>query len=59
MFARTLRLVIHFYCNANKSKNPGVYWVQLKRRNPQLITICKQLRVTASDGKKYMTKQMP
>lgn len=38
-----------------KSKNPRVYWAQLKRRNPQLITICKQLRLTASDGKKYMT----
>lgn len=38
-----------------KSKNPRVYWAQLKRRNPQLITICKQLKLTASDGKKYMT----
>ncbi len=37
------------------SKNPRVYWAQMKRRNPQLITICKQLRLTASDGKKYMT----
>ena len=26
-----------------KSKNPRVYWAQMKRRNPQLITICKQL----------------
>ena len=38
-----------------KSKNPRVYWAQLKRRNPQLITICKQLRLTATDGKKYLT----
>lgn len=38
-----------------KSKNPRVYWAQLKRRNPQLITLCKQLKLTASDGKKYMT----
>lgn len=38
-----------------KSKNPRVYWAQLKRRNPQLITICKQLKISASDGKKYMT----
>ena len=38
-----------------KSKNPRVYWAQLKRRHPQLITICKQLKLTASDGKKYMT----
>lgn len=38
-----------------KSKNPRIYWAQIKRRNPQLITICKQLKLTASDGKKYMT----
>lgn len=38
-----------------RSKNPRVYWAQLKRRNPQLITICKQLKLTASDGKRYMT----
>lgn len=38
-----------------KSKNPRVYWAQFKRRNSQLITICKQLKLTASDGKKYMT----
>ncbi len=38
-----------------KSKNSRVYWAQIKRRNPQLITICKQLKLPASDGKKYMT----
>ena len=38
-----------------KSKNPRIYWAQFKRRNSQLITICKQLRLTAADGKKYMT----
>lgn len=38
-----------------KSKNPRVYWAQFKRRNSQLITICKQLKLTAVDGKKYMT----
>lgn len=38
-----------------KSKNPRVYWAQLKRRNPQLITVCKQLKLTATDSKKYMT----
>lgn len=37
------------------SKNPRIYWAQFKRRNSQLITICKQLRLTAADGKKYMT----
>ena len=38
-----------------KSKNPRVYWATIKRRNPQLIAICKQLKLTASDGKKYAT----
>ena len=38
-----------------KSKNPRTYWSQFKRRNPQLITICKQLKLTASDGKIYMS----
>ncbi len=38
-----------------KSKNPRVYWAQIKRRNPQLITICKQLKLTARDGKSYLT----
>lgn len=38
-----------------KSKNPRVYWAQLKRRNSQLITICKQLKLSAKDGKAYLT----
>lgn len=38
-----------------KSKNPRVYWAAMKRRNPQLITICKQLKLKASDGKTYLT----
>lgn len=29
--------------------------MQLKRRNLQLITICKQLKLTAKDGKRYLT----
>ena len=35
--------------------NPRVYWAVFKRRNPELITKCKQLKLTASDGKKYLT----
>lgn len=38
-----------------KSKNPRVYWAQVKRRNSQLFTNCKQLKLTANDGKKYLT----
>ena len=37
------------------SKNPRVYWATIKRRNPQLIAVCKQLKLTARDGKAYIT----
>lgn len=38
-----------------KSKNPRVYWATMKRRNSQLIAICKRLKLKASDGKFYLT----
>lgn len=38
-----------------KSKNPRSYWNAVKRRNPRLSTICRQLKLIASDGKKYLT----
>ena len=41
-----------------KSKNPRIYWAQVKRRNSQLFTNCKQLKLTAKDGKKYLTDVM-
>ena len=37
-----------------KSKNPRVYWAQFKRRNAQLITICKQLKLTFTKWLKDM-----
>ena len=37
------------------TKNPRVYWAQFKRRNPESITICKQLKLPARDGKMYLT----
>ena len=37
------------------SANPRVYWGVLKKRNYELFTICKQLKLTAKDGKKYLT----
>ena len=37
------------------STNPRVYWATLKRRNPQLFANCKQLKLTAKDGKRYNT----
>lgn len=38
-----------------KSKNPRVYWNALKRRKSELSTICRQLKLKAADGKRYMT----
>ncbi len=38
-----------------KRGNPRVYWATMKRRNPQLIAICKQLKLNANDGKSYLT----
>ena len=38
-----------------KSKNPRVYWATIKRRNHELIAICKQLKLKAKDGKYYTT----
>ena len=38
-----------------KSKNSRSYWNAVKRRKPELSTICRQLKLTASDGKKYKT----
>ena len=38
-----------------QSKNPRKYWNTLKTRNIQLSSICRQLKLTAKDGKKYLT----
>jgi len=35
------------------SKSPRIYWNTLKRRHPQLNTFCRQLKLFASDDKKY------
>ena len=35
--------------------NPRVYWATVKRRHGELFANCKQLRLTASDGKSYRT----
>ncbi|MBR3864948.1 MAG: Fic family protein [Clostridia bacterium] len=37
------------------SKSPRKYWNTLKSRNNQLSSICRQLKLTAKDGKKYLT----
>jgi cell filamentation protein len=37
------------------SASPRKYWNTLKNRNTQLSSICRQLKLTAKDGKKYLT----
>ena len=37
------------------TKNPRIYWATVKRRNSQLFAKCKQLKMTAKDGKKRDT----
>lgn len=39
----------------SESKNPRSYWFALKKRNPELSTICRQLKLQSSDGKQYKT----
>lgn len=38
-----------------KSKNPRSYWNTIKRRKNELSSICRQLKLKASDGKRYLT----
>lgn len=37
------------------SVNPRNYWTVLKRREPQLVTLCQQLKLPSTDGKSYKT----
>ena len=37
------------------SNNPRVYWGTVKRRHPELIAFCKQLKMRSSDSKIYLT----
>ena len=37
------------------SKSPRKYWNTIKSRNPQLSSICGQLKLMAKDGKSYLT----
>lgn len=36
-----------------ESPNHQTYWYVLKKREPQLLTICKKLKLPALDGKNY------
>ena len=37
------------------SNNPRINWSAVKRRNPVLNAFCRQLRLYAEDGKKYLS----
>ena len=38
-----------------ETSNPRIYWYTIKTRNGELLANCKQLKMTASDGKAYDT----
>ena len=38
-----------------ESSNARVYWNTTKKRNPELAAFCRQLKLTADDGKRYNT----
>ena len=38
-----------------ETSNPRIYWYAIKRRNNELSTNCKQLKMVAADGKQYYT----
>lgn len=37
------------------SNNPRIYWNALKRRHPELVMFCKQLKLYADDWKQYLS----
>jgi len=38
-----------------ETNNPRVYWGTIKRRHPELVAFCKQLKMKANDSKVYNT----
>lgn len=47
-------VAVDVICAVTESKSPRKYWNALKSRTPELTTFCRQLKVTASDGKNYL-----
>lgn len=47
--------VVDIIAALTESPSPRQYWGVLKRRENQLLTICLQLKLKSSDGKKYAT----
>jgi len=50
---------VDIVASITKSGNPNNYWKvfksRLKKSHPQLVTKCNRLKLTAADGKKYLT----
>ncbi len=57
--SRWLFSVVDIIAAITQSKNSSNYWKvfksRLKKRGSQLVTKCNQLKLTARDGKKYLT----
>ncbi|MDZ7876128.1 MAG: BRO family protein [Saprospiraceae bacterium] len=47
--------VIDVIAALTDSANPNVYWSALKKREPQLFTICKKLKMPSADGKNRLS----
>ncbi len=60
---RWLFSVVDVIAVLTDSKNPRNYWKVLKHRltkaGNELVTICNQLKLVASDGKRYLTDCLP
>ena len=60
---RWLFSVVAVIVKKNDSKNPRNYWKVLKHRltkaGNELVTNCNQLKLVASDGKRYLTDCLP
>ena len=38
-----------------ETNNARIYWYTIKRRRPELVAFCKQLKMRAADSKMYNT----
>ena len=53
--ARWLYSAVDVISALTDSTNPRIYWNACKKRNPELNAFCRQLKLTASDGKEYLS----
>ena len=47
--------VIDVIAVLTESVEPRNYWATLKKREPQLLTVCQQLKMVATDGRQRLT----